>query len=110
MSKDQDITEADNWFIAEDQNLEVPVRDKPGDPVDVAGWTIQFRMAVTRGGTSVLTKSGTVIAQDRARFVFLAADTSGLAARNYFYTVSRTDTGLNQVLIDARAHLQTRVQ
>jgi hypothetical protein len=102
------ITKADNWFVGEDQHIEFPIRDKPGNPVDIAGWTIQFRMSVTQGGASVLTKTATQVGADRCRVAIAAADTSGLAARNYWGTLSRTDTGLNQVLWDERALLQAR--
>ena len=103
------ITKDDNWFVGEDQNIEWDIRDKAGTPVDITGWAIQFRMAATNAGASVLTKSLTQVSTSRCRMVTLAADTSGLTPRNYYYTLSRTDTGLNQVLDDERALLQARV-
>jgi hypothetical protein len=108
--KFQPITKEDNWFVGEDQNLEFPIRDKAGTPIDITGWTMQFRMSVTEGGASVLTLSGSQVASARIRFVSSAASTTGLAARNYWGTVSRTDTGLNQVVWDERCLLQARTQ
>ena len=102
------ITKEDGWFVGEDQNIEWHIRDKAGTPVDISGWTIQFRMSVNEGGASVLTKSLTQVGQYRCRLTTLAADTSGLSARNYWGTLSRTDTGLNQVLWDERVLLQAR--
>jgi nitrogen fixation protein FixH len=104
----QAITKEDNWFVGEDQNIEWHIRDKAGTPIDISGWTIQFRMSVTEGGASVLTKSATQVASARCRVATAAADTTSLAARNYWGTLSRTDTGLNQVLWDERCLLQAR--
>jgi hypothetical protein len=103
------IAEDDAWFLGEDQNIEWDIRDKPGNPVDITGWAIEFRMSVTKGGASVLTKSASQADASRCRIITLAADTSSLQARNYWGTLSRTDTGLNQVLWDERVLLQTRV-
>jgi hypothetical protein len=103
------IDKSDNWFVGEDQNLEWHIRDKAGTPIDITGWTIQFRMAVTEGGASILTKSAAQADEARCRVVVAAADTSGLTPRNYYGTLSRTDTGLNQVLWNERCFLRARV-
>ncbi len=103
------ITKDDAWFVGEDQNIEWDIRTRSGTPVDISGWTIQFRMALTNAGASVFTKSLTQVDTSRCRMTVAAADTSGLAAFNYFYDLSRTDSGFNQVLDDDRAWLQARV-
>jgi hypothetical protein len=103
------VTKEDGFFVGEDQNFELPIRDRAGTPIDVTGWTTQFRMAVLEGGASILTKAGTQVAEDRIRFAFAAADTTGFTPRNYWATVSRTDTGLNQVVWSERFLIRARV-
>jgi hypothetical protein len=103
------ITEEDDWFAGEDQNIEWDIRDKAGTPVDISGWTIVFKMSATKGGSTALTKTATVITASRCRVSPLAADTLSLAPRNYWGQLSRTDSGFNQVLWDERCLLQSRV-
>ncbi len=103
------ITEKDGWYVGEDQYIEWDIRDKPGNPVDITGWSIQFRMATTEGGSSILTKSGTVILTSRVRVPTLLADTVGFTPGTYFYTLSRTDGGFNNVLDSGTAELLARV-
>jgi hypothetical protein len=109
MSASSPITIKDAWFTGEDQNIDWDIRDPSGAQVDITGWTIQFRMATAQGGTSVLTKSGSQILDARTRIAVDAVDTSGLVAGKYWYALSRTDAGVNQVLAYGDAHLQARV-
>lgn len=109
MSTLSPIKVIDAWFKAEDQDIDWDIRDPSGDPVDITGWTIQFRMATAQGGTSVLTKSASQILDARCRITVASADTTSLAAAKYWYALSRTDSGVNQVLAYGDAHLQARV-
>lgn len=103
------IALADSWFTGEDQNIEWAIHDKAGNAIDTTGWTTQFRMATAQGGASVLTKSGSQILTSRIIVTFNAADTVGLAAKTYWYALSRLDAGVNQVLAFGDAVLQARV-
>lgn len=109
MSVSSPIQIKDNWFTGEDQNIDWDIRDPSGAQVDVTGWSVQFRMASTQGGASVLTKSTTQILDARVRAAIAAADTTGLTAGKYWYALSRIDAGSNQVLAFGDAHLQSRV-
>jgi hypothetical protein len=109
MSALSPIKKVDAWFTGEDQNIDWDIRDESGDPVDITGWAIEFRMALVQGGTSVLTKAATILSTARARIAVAEADTTALAATKYFYTLSRTDSGYNQVLAYGDAFLQARV-
>ena len=103
------ITKFDDWFTGEDQLIEWDIRDNPGDPVDISGWSIQFKMATTPTGTSVLTKTASQVATSRCRVSVSAADTSALTPKTYYYTISRIDASLNSVLDSGTAILRARV-
>ena len=105
------ITTADGWFAGEDQTFRWTVYDSAQVAKDITGWTIQFRMAATQTGASVLTKSATLDtpASGICSVAVVAADTTPLSTSTpYFYTLSRTDSGNNQVLAWGSAVLQGR--
>jgi hypothetical protein len=105
------IRKSDEWFVGEDQDYEWQVKSSATALKNITGFTIQFRMALAQGQASILTKSATVTngATGLCEVDFDAADTSGLAARKYWYTLSRTDSTHNQVLAYGDAFLQARV-
>jgi hypothetical protein len=59
----------------------------------------------------VLTKSATLDDPQNGvcRVSILAADTSAIPARKYFYVLARIDAGFNQVLAHGDAYLLARV-
>jgi hypothetical protein len=119
VSGESPITFADGWFVGEDQSLRWTIYDRdpatetsPSTAKDITGWTIQFKMSLTEGGASVLTKSASQPYPESASGITtvstLAADTAGLTAATYHYTLSRTDSGFNQVLAWGTAVLRGR--
>lgn len=104
----QAISVDDSWFRGEDQALQFTISDISGAAQNLTGWTVQFKMAATVGGASVLTKSATLTSPTTGvcTVTTLAADTSGLSAGTYYYTVRRTDSGSNAVLAHGPAVLQ----
>lgn len=106
------ITQLDYFFVGEDQSFLWPIYDDDDITlINITTWTIQFKMSVGKGGTAVLTKSATLEDPQNGlcRVSFLAADTSALAARKYFYTLTRTNAGFVNVLAHGDAHLQAKV-
>lgn len=112
------ITEADGWFIGEDQSFQWPITDldpltavSPPVAKDITGWTIQFRMAPTETGASVLTKTATLTTplSGICTVAVAATDTPGLSPGTFHYTLARIDAGQNQVLAWGTAVLQGRV-
>jgi hypothetical protein len=108
MSITQNITLKDGFFTGEDQSVIWEANTPSGSPPDTTGWTIQFRMATTPTGASVVTKSATVT-DEILEVIFAAADTSSLTPGKYYYTLSRTDSGSNHVNADGSIVLRARV-
>jgi hypothetical protein len=114
VSKDptyQPITEDDNFVAGDDITLTFDrISDVSGAAQNITGWTLQFKMAATTAGASVLTKSATLTSPTTgvATVATLAADTSGLAPGTYFYALSRTDSGNNAVVAHGPAVLLGR--
>jgi hypothetical protein len=106
----QPITRDDGWFVGEDQSLQFTISDVSGAVQNITGWTLQFKMAATEGGTSVLTLSATLTSPTSgiATVVSPAAGTTGLMPGTYFYTLSRTDSGNNAVVAAGPAVLRGR--
>jgi hypothetical protein len=111
MSVNSPITAADGWFVGEDQDLQYTVSDSNGAIQDITGFTIQFKMGLQQGGTAVLTKSATLTtpAAGICTVSVASADTAALTPATYWYALSRTDTGQNQLLAYGLAVLQGRV-
>jgi hypothetical protein len=103
------ITKKDMWFTGEDQNLEWDIRDDGGQQVDITLWTMEFRFAGAQGDAAIIIKPAIQVLPARARVTILDTDTGSLQATKYFYTLSRTDPGFNQVLAYGDAMLQGRV-
>jgi hypothetical protein len=106
----QPITRDDGWFVGEDQSLQFTISDVSGAVQNITGWTLQFKMAATEGGTSVLTISGALTSPTTGlcTVVSPAAGTTGLTPGTYFYTLSRTDSGNNAVVAAGPAVLRGR--
>jgi hypothetical protein len=96
----QPISADDAWFTGEDQNLQFTISSATGGVQDISGWAIQFKMAATKTGVAVLTKSATLTTPGSGICTVssIASDTSGFTAGTYYYTLSRTDSGLNGVV------------
>jgi hypothetical protein len=95
------ITEADAFFAGEDQSLRFTIYDDAQAAVNITGWTISWQLATAAApGTAVVTKAATLTnpATGVCTVALAPADTTGLAAGNYVYTLRRTDTGYTQVL------------
>ena len=112
------ITAADGWFTGEDQSLRFTIYDldpltatSPPTVKNITGWTIQFRMATTATGASVLTKTATLTSPTNGicTVSVAALDTPALTPGTFHYTLARTDSGQNQVLAWGTAVLLGRV-
>ncbi len=99
----------DYFFKGEDQTVRWTVHSATNTLQDISGWAVSFKMARTQGAANVLTKSTTVkVSTSTIDTNFLAADTSGLEARTYWYQLVRTDSGFNSVLAHGDCLLQAR--
>lgn len=108
----QPITRSDEVFKGEDQDIVFTIYDTAAGTVsDIDGWTLQFKFAAEQGDAALLTKSVSVTDGNagQATLALAAADTSGLTAQTGFYTLSRTDSGENQVLAYGPFVLQARL-
>jgi hypothetical protein len=106
------ITELHDWHIAEDQTFEWPVYAANNKDLEaIFGWTIEFRMAKTRRGTAVITKTASLDDPENGLCSVLAAqaDSASLAPGNYYYYLSRIDSGFNQVLAEGPVKLLPRI-
>lgn len=117
-SGESPITAAAGWFTGEDQALQWEVFDldpatetSPPTVKNITGWTIGFKMATTAAGTSVLTKAAalTTPLSGICTVSVAAADYGSVPAGTYYYTLSRTDSGLNQVIAWGTAVVNARV-
>lgn len=112
MSLPQPIDRLDDWFVGEDKDLEYTIYEDDNETVqNITGWTIQFRMATTRTGVSVLTRNALITSPSEGVCLFQMAsgDTTSLPPKRYFYTVSRIDSGFDAVLAEGPCVLQGRV-
>jgi hypothetical protein len=121
MSEHSPILALDNWVCGEDQSFLWPVYMSDSNPtdeidesdtlVDITGWTVEFRMALGKGGVSVLTKGASLEdpTHGLTRVSFASADTIDLAPRTYFYELWRTNVGNINRLAHGNAHLLPRV-
>lgn len=110
MGREAPIDRQRGWFVGEDKPLKWNIKN--GDAaVDVTGYTTQFKMADQQGGTTVLTKNGTVTnaAAGEITVNSVAADTIGIVPGTYWYALSRVDAGSNTVLAYGYVLLQARV-
>lgn len=108
MSVKADITAADGWFVAEDKSFVFTIQSTSGGNQNITGWTIQWKLAATQGGAAILTKTATPTSPSTGvcTVTIASADTIGLSAGSYFYTLRRTDTGQRSELAYGGATLQ----
>lgn len=107
MSKEQNITEADNFFRGEDKQLVFDVVDANGDPQTMTGWALGFNVyrfdAQIAAILTYTTASEIAIGNgdgtdDRATVTIPDTATDPLIAGVYRYELLRTDAGSEQVL------------
>jgi hypothetical protein len=106
----QPITVDDGWFLGEDQSVQWTISQSSGAVQDLTGFTLQFKLAATKGGSNVLTKTVTSGSPTSGvcTLTTVPGDTAGLSATTYYYTLSRTDSGFNRVLAWGPCVLQGR--
>lgn len=102
------ITKLDDWVQGETQTFEWPVYRSDNRTIqDISGFTIEFRMALGKGGPSVLTKA--VINVDPThglcQVTITPVDTAGLQPLTYWYELWRTDSGFQNRLAHGDAVL-----
>jgi hypothetical protein len=106
----QDITVAENLFLGEDRTLQFTVTDAAGVVVNITGWTLQWKLEASQGGTALVTKTGTVTDGPNGvcTVTLAAADTVGLTAGPKWHVLARTDSGNASVLSYGAVALQSR--
>ena len=104
MSVRHDFLEAEGWFIGEDKSIVVTVKDAAEQPLNITGWTIEFKVANAISGVALFTKSATLTtpASGICTVVVASGDTINLppseigeaegAPSQYTYALRRTDT------------------
>lgn len=111
MARLSPITEADGWFVGEDQGFEFPVTDKRTKAIkNVTGWTTEMRLSVAQGQAAFLTVNGSV-SDGPAGLIIVnttASDTQAVDPETYWYEFSRVDDGDDEVLAYGPAVLQGR--
>ena len=107
----QPVTADDSWVAGEDQVLQFTAYDATGTIQNITGWTLQFKMAVLKGGVAVLTISGVITDAVNGVFTVTSA-AAGTSALNltvdtvYQYAVRRTNAGSNTRVAWGPATLQ----
>ena len=103
-------TSEDNLFAGDDIALQTTVYDTTGAAQNITGWTIRFKMATTKGGTAVLTKTPATLTTPASgvfTFSIAAADWPTVTAdTTYFYEMRRTDSGSKRVIQEGTLVLQ----
>lgn len=106
------ITNLDDWVRGESQIIQWPVyQANDRDLQDITDWTMEFRLALAEGGTSVLTAPLVLIDPTHGLCQFLSspAQTLPLDPGTYWYEVWRTNTGQEQRVAFGSAHLKPGV-
>ena len=96
MPETNSISALDDWAVGEDQTFIWPIYQMDNKTIqDITDWTIEFRMALTKGATSVFTKAMTIDDPEHGltRLSATWADTHLLQPHTYWYEVWRTDIG-----------------
>lgn len=109
--RESNITRDDGFVKGEDQTLTFTIYDSTGAIQSITGWTISLKMAYTEGGSSVLSKTCAITdgSGGLCTATVAAADTSSLNAGNWYYTVTRTDSGSVAELVRGRIALLARI-
>lgn len=103
MSVRHDFLETEGWFIGEDKSIVITIKDAAEVPIDITGWTIQFKVANAISGTALFTKTATLTtpASGICTVTVASADTISLppseigetegTPSQYTYALRRTD-------------------
>lgn len=109
--KESNIQESEHWFIGEDRDISMPLVDAAGDPVNMSGMAIRFRLFDRKGGTALVTKTGPTLSDsagtnDLATVTVTSSDYGSITrGGTYYYQWERTDSGDEEVLAFGRAVL-----
>jgi hypothetical protein len=109
LSQKSHITNMDDWVDGETQVFQwVVYQANDRDLEDITGWTMEFRLALAEGGTSVLALAMTIPQPDQGltQLVVTAANTLSLEPFVYWYEVWRIDTGFETRVAFGDAHLK----
>ena len=101
------ITSGLTFFRGEDITIDFTMTP----PVDITGWTLSFKVAVSLGGAVQFTKTPTIVDGPRGKFrvTIASADTSALAVGRYVWDCRRTDSGAKATLADGALELRQEV-
>lgn len=107
----QPITFDDAWVKGEDQTFSFTAYDVTAAIQVITGWTLQFKLAATKGGANVLSIAATVTDGPNGVFTVTsaAAGTSALGITVdtvYQYEIRRTNSGSNTRVAWGPATLQ----
>ncbi len=111
--KESNIQETEHWHLGENRDVGMPVVDASGNPVDLTGMTLRFRVFDRRGGTVLLTKDSPTLSNDagtldRATVTILTGDYTLLVkGKTYYYEWQRTDSGEEGVLAFGHAVIRS---
>jgi hypothetical protein len=106
------ITNMDDWVDGETQTFQWPVfQSNDRDLQDITGWTMEFRLALAEGGTSVLTLPMTLPdpSHGLSQVIITPAHTLLLEPFIYWYEVWRTNVGFESRVAFGHAHLKPGV-
>jgi len=113
MSEHAPITAIDEWVIGEDQVIEWDIYQRNRRTLqDITGWSLEFRMARSKGGASILTLAASIVnaTSGRCRVQVGSADTLGLAPRTNWYELWRTNAGAAARIAHGEAALLAAVE
>jgi hypothetical protein len=103
----RDIKKEDNIFSTESRTIVVSVKDAEGDPQNMTGWGLAFRMLfeenVALEKTTVVLQDGEGTA-DQALITILKDDWPA-GETNYDYYFERSDAGLENRLVGGKFYL-----
>lgn len=114
MSVESPIRESHKWFRGADKNFRFTVLDDDGVAVDITGWAVEWVVRKHKGdqGTALLSKtagSGIILTTPASGILTVAVadtDTDGIPAGTYYYTLWRTDAGVEVELAFGEAVLR----
>jgi len=109
-ARKQDILELERWFVDDDRQIEVLVKQSNNITAQVmTGWALTWELKTEQAGTVLITKSvgsGIVISSsagtdDLATITIDKADTlaSNVGAGKFYHSLRRTDSGSELVLM-----------
>jgi hypothetical protein len=103
VSTKADIAVKDGFFRGEDKSIVFDIVNAVGDPQDITGWTVSFRVASSKFGAAIIQKtvgSGITLTDPtagRLTVVLASADTVAFtndgSDADYSYVLRRTNAG-----------------